>query len=767
MKITRISRMQDCGVFRDFRWPSGGELPEFGDFNLIYGWNGTGKTTISRIFRNLELRQTPSSGRILLNVDGQRIDGAEFPIRETESAAIRVFNRDFVRDNVFRDDRGNLPPIFVLGEQSARAQEQIEKLRHELDGAVAAIASATKAEGSATSQFNSHMTITAGIIKRRLRGPDDEAYANYDRRPYQRHAQQMLDEGSPDRHRLAADERESLYQVQSGDYRDEVELLTYEPLDVAALVDRVSALLSQTALSPNALAEILADAQLSEWIRQGLAIHSLHSADTCLYCKQPMPATRTEELRRHFDDAYERLSSDVQSALDDCDTMTEKIEAAQAAMPARGELYPDLASEYDAAESQASAYFKGLVDALEDVVSALTTKAQSLHQEMSIMPVHDPTGADSLDALNRVLAKHNRRSRDFDAEVSTAKKRLEADLVADHLASYNSVVTALNNARTDRANAEQNAARIRAEIQRWEIQVRNHLIAAEQLNTDLRDYLGHDQFQLEVRDNGYVIMRDGVPADDPSEGEVTAIALLYFLRSLDADEFDLEKGVVVLDDPVSSLDSNTLYMAVGAIRARTHNAGQLFILTHNFGFFREMKRWSKRPPRRNQHKQASVRAEYYMLDASLDGDARTSSIRRLDRLLRDYESDYHYLFSRVYSAAKNPQGDLEANYELPNICRRLLEGFLTFKYPSVGSEQFWAKMDRVEFDEVKKAQIYRFVNAYSHNNAINAPEHDFSQLSETKSVLTHVIELIERLDEEHYRGLVELADRVSAQSTAE
>ncbi len=41
-----------------------------------------------------------------------------------------------------------------------------------------------------------------------------------------------------------------------------------------------------------------------------------------------------------------------------------------------------------------------------------------------------------------------------------------------------------------------------------------------------------------------------------SEGERTAIAFLYFLKSLQDKSFDLANGIVVIDDPVSSLDAN-------------------------------------------------------------------------------------------------------------------------------------------------------------------------------------------------------------------
>lgn len=50
--ITKILKLKNFGIFHDFSWEI--NLPEFKKFNLIYGWNRSGKTTISRIFTSCE-----------------------------------------------------------------------------------------------------------------------------------------------------------------------------------------------------------------------------------------------------------------------------------------------------------------------------------------------------------------------------------------------------------------------------------------------------------------------------------------------------------------------------------------------------------------------------------------------------------------------------------------------------------------------------------------------------------------------------------------
>jgi wobble nucleotide-excising tRNase len=50
--ITKINKIKDFGVFKNFK--NSGTIPEFKKFNLIYGWNYSGKTMLSRVFRCLE-----------------------------------------------------------------------------------------------------------------------------------------------------------------------------------------------------------------------------------------------------------------------------------------------------------------------------------------------------------------------------------------------------------------------------------------------------------------------------------------------------------------------------------------------------------------------------------------------------------------------------------------------------------------------------------------------------------------------------------------
>ena len=72
-----------------------------------------------------------------------------------------------------------------------------------------------------------------------------------------------------------------------------------------------------------------------------------------------------------------------------------------------------------------------------------------------------------------------------------------------------------------------------------------------------------------------------------SKGEENAIALIYFFNTyLDVDA-DAQNTIVILDDPISSFDSNFYYNAISYIREKTSQVGQTFIFTHKFSLLKD------------------------------------------------------------------------------------------------------------------------------------------------------------------------------------
>src|SRR5690606_241647 len=174
-------------------------------------------------------------------------------------------------------------------------------------------------------------------------------------------------------------------------------------------------------------------------------------------------------------------------------------------------------------------------------------------------------------------------------------------------------------------------------------------------------------------------------------------------------------GFVVLDDPVSSLDANAMHLAFSLMRDRTAHVGQLFVLTHNFAFFRQVRNWLRYLPGQRQQDVSKRPARFYMLECVEQDGHRASVLRPLDPLLYQYASGYHFLFASVYRFAHGPAPERPAaSSGMPNVARRRLESFLALRHPDVFDNMWGALREITTSDEARKGRILNFVQTYSH-----------------------------------------------------
>ena len=203
--------------------------------------------------------------------------------------------------------------------------------------------------------------------------------------------------------------------------------------------------------------------------------------------------------------------------------------------------------------------------------------------------------------------------------------------------------------------------------------------------------------------------------------------------------------------------ANALFSAFGYMKERTKACHQLFILTHNFAFFRQIKNWFHHLKGQNKKDVAQRPGRFYALLATLSEGERSATLSPIDPLLEQFESEYHFLFRQVHDVANSamPAADLAQYYGIPNISRRLIETFLAYRFPDCGGDLI-KRFERVDFDAAKKTRVLRLLNTYSHSGGISDPEHDPSVLAETREVMKVILELIQTLDDGHYQGMMKL-----------
>ena len=129
--IKRIKKLKNFGIFHDYSHKS--PAPDFKRFNLIYGWNGSGKTTISRLLSNLETGESTFFPDSEYQLEFESGTTAKQKIPYTENK-IMVFNQDYIAENApsLSDPDAKSKHIYLLGKEDKELAKQIEIDKKEL-----------------------------------------------------------------------------------------------------------------------------------------------------------------------------------------------------------------------------------------------------------------------------------------------------------------------------------------------------------------------------------------------------------------------------------------------------------------------------------------------------------------------------------------------------------------------------------------------------------------------------------------------------------
>ena len=130
--IKRINHIKNFGVFQNYRRT--GDIQDFTNLNIIYGWNYSGKTTISRIFQHFErTEKNPDYSTAEFEIENHNGDKFNEQKQLIDDRLIRTFNSDFIKNNL-KWDGSNFDAIqvLILGEDAIEAEKKINKKKIKL-----------------------------------------------------------------------------------------------------------------------------------------------------------------------------------------------------------------------------------------------------------------------------------------------------------------------------------------------------------------------------------------------------------------------------------------------------------------------------------------------------------------------------------------------------------------------------------------------------------------------------------------------------------
>jgi len=796
--ITQID-IASFGSFSGLAWnksirDNGNNVQNFKRLNILYGRNYSGKTTLSRIFRALE------TGRIPLNyttpffsVRGDRGNVNQDTIA-THGYDIRVYNRDFVNDNLsflVNQVSGVIKTFAIVGDKNKEIEDAIAAIEAEL-GSVekkAGLRFNLEEKKKERDQAKVDYKMVLESLEEKLR-----THANDKIKKNREYGNSVYNIDGIKRD-IAATKKNGFNALSVEEQAAKLLLLKQEALpdipnsvninlEIESIKKTAEDLLSKSITLSQPIQELLNDSVLQLWVKEGIPLHK-EKRETCAFCHQNLPHNIWQVLESHFN----KESSDLESSINSCLTsINNAVDAISGFVTLTGNrFYSEEGIAFELSKKALDkelAVYKQDLEALQD---ALEARKNSPFQTVA-MPgsSHDPEAIQKhANAINDLIIQSNGRTKTLEKDKNSAREALRLTDVASFISTinYDTELTRIsdlkkkaetaNDAFTD---AEKEITNREAMITQLRGQQKDERKAAEKVNSLLNHFFGHDGIKLEAKDNmektavKFEVTRDGKSAYHLSEGECSLIAFCYFIAKLEEPDSKGKKLIIYIDDPISSLDGNHIFFMFSLIESlitkpfknadgsNDYRYKQLFISTHNLDFLKYLKRLSI-PRKRIVESEGKTRSvednEHFIVERN----GASSNIMLMPAYLKNYITEFNYLFHQIYKCRdqKAANETHEPFYSFGNNLRKFLEAFLFFKYPYHDDKN--DALERIkkffgEEDAVAIALINRLNNELSHLESI--PDRGFKpvEIPEISKVANFVLDKIYTTDPAQYNALL-------------
>ena len=794
-EVKRIESIKDMAVFQDFRWASsvrdeGNNVAEFRKINILYGRNYSGKTTLSRIFRALEtgsVSEKYSSPEFQLSFNGGT--NATQNSLNSHGQVVRVFNEDFVRDNLhfIVDDEQAINSFAILGEDNAKLEEEIEKHEAELGseednsgllgdllGAEDEFKKAKKSHGDKSTELETKLRDKANKAGSGIKHNKSFGDANYNVPKIKADiATVTRDTYSP----LTDEQVDQFHDLLREEPKPEIPESSSFNLQYSAIVSKAKDLIEKKIQASDPIQELLNDAALATWVRTGREHHQ-GKRDKCAFCGSDLPKDLWEELDKHFNQESEELRQAL-------DNLLGSIERERSRLPSllkikNSDFYSNFTMDLDSLSEQLSAKSASYCESLDSIKEQAEKRKNEIFTPLTF---DEPESVeDSLNAVRDSFEQLRKKSNEFTASLSEDQSEARASLRLHEVHTfindikYEEECTAIDtlNAAMGKAEEAKNAAKEkvdskRAKINELKAQLKDESKGADRVNDYLNNFFGHQSLSLKaIEENpgdtssGYrfEVTRNGKQAFHLSEGECSLIAFCYFMAKLDDIETKGNQPIIWIDDPISSLDANHIFFVYSLINAEIvtpekYEDGeeekerdrfkQLFISTHNLDFLKYLKRL---PGAMNKNK-----SQFLIITRT----NQTSNITLMPRYLKDYVTEFNFLFHQIYKCA-HAQIESDENhdcyYNFGNNARKFLEAFLYYKYPNAVEKD--DKLTRFFGDDALAASLTdRINNEFSHLAGVFERSVLPIDVPEMKTTANFILRKIKEKDPDQYAALLQ------------
>lgn len=785
--ISKISYIKNFAVFQDFNWDNlvcdeNGTVQSFLKNNIIFGHNYSGKTTLSRIFRSLERKELPDkydNPQFSIKINGVDIKETEL---ETCTETIRVFNEDFVRENlafITNPNDASIVPFAVVGEGNIEITTKINDINDELgdegkeEGHVKtklykeqeeknkAYLEAKKAYDDAKNSLNYKLSQKAnGDREHSIKYDSIYGMPTYTFPALQKDINEILSTSYKPLTKEEIQQKKEMVREEAKNNISEPKQLKISFEDINKTVRD---LLSLKVGKSEKIEELVKDAALQKWVEQGKLLHQ-NKRTFCAFCGQEIHKNRWEKLEKHFDTEFAEVNKSLDAEYKELQELINELNTCYALN--KTVFYSNLSPDIDNFTTNWDSLKKNIISYLKTLQEQIEEKRGKLFEPIEFNETKDFTGEldDIYSTIIAIIQKHN----DYTASITIKKKEaqtaLRYDAVYEFVETINyeqeiKKISRLEGVTGKKKDALDNINEIidnkKKEIESLRQQINDEVNGANKVNEYLTGFFGHQYLSLEAVKDGegksyrFKILRDGKKAYHLSEGECSLVAFCYFMARL---EDNITKGtqpIIWIDDPISSLDANHIFFIYSLIKDKiiypAASYQQLFISTHNLNFFKYLKR-------------LSIKGNDQLRYLIINRRDECSSISLMPKYMKEYVTEFNYLFKQIYDCA-TIENITDENYTIyynfGNNARKFLELYLYYKYPNKMEEH-----DRyVKFfgseDKIPTILIERINNEYSHLAAILERGETPVEVPEMKKDAQFILKTIKEKDHEQYNALLE------------
>lgn len=546
--------------------------------NYFYGSNGSGKTTISKLVAIPE--KHPSCA---VNWNGDKLDTL-------------VYNKDFVKENFGQDS--DIRGIFTLGKASKEVKEEIDRLNKdfgEKKEQVEGLRTTYKNKSDELKLLISDIEENCWKVKKKYEKvfPDLWKGVGTKKKFFEKCIQEQdnpnellsLENLKNQYSKLFQSEMKLHPQIQSFDY---TQLAHYESSDLLQ-----KSIVGKEDIDVGALVKKLGKEAVNSYISE---------ESNCPFCLQTLPNWFKESIDSFFDESYEKECQEFQQF---SQNYINYLEAKLGELKQVASIQSELINFHEL-----KLKVETITQKIASIKSLVESKIASPYKRIWPQQLGDDflEIESFLSSYREIIQENNETVNNLQQEKVKLKSlvwHFLSNEVKDDILAFNKTKLGLEKALeslTEKGKVQKKEQdSLEEQLKEKESVVTSVVHTVNEINKTLKLLDFHNFSLAEAQEKGmYKIVReDGSDCKDTlSEGEYNFITFLYFYQLLkgSVEESGLTSDkVVVIDDPISSLDSSVLFMVSNLVKGvikdcLTDNNGvkQVFILTHNIYFHKEV-----------------------------------------------------------------------------------------------------------------------------------------------------------------------------------